>query len=187
MSDIPLKTVTVDEMASQVGELATEFDKSNANTRARQPYVTALESVEEELAGLLTLIDEEAVKETMSASLGFYLSKAPELRVQRQTILEGLKAWTVEALGLPNPPYISEAFLAKLGVPRERSHRFGSRPSPYPGSARKNTTPSWTDRGNRWGGRGNQSARRSSNDFEEESQDRNSHRRRARGITNRWL
>lgn len=185
MGDIPLKTVTVDEMTSQVGDLATEFDECNTNTRARQPYVTVLESLEEELEGLLTMIDEEAVRETLVASLGFYLAKASELRVQRQTIVDGLKEWTVEALGLSKPPHVSEAYLARLGVSREKSHRFGSRPSPYPGSAKKNTKPSWTDRGNRWGGRGNQSARRSSDDFEE-SQDRNSHRGRARGFTSRW-
>lgn len=185
MSDIPLKTVAVDEMTSQVEELAAEYDKSNTDTRAKRPYVTALKSIEEELENLLTMIDEEAVKETMTASLGFYLAKASELRVQRQAIVEGLKKWTVEALGLSNPPHIPEGLLSKLGFPRERSSRFGSRPAPYPGSARKNTMPSWTDRGNRWSGRGEQSARRSSNGFEGESQDRNSYRRRTRDFSNR--
>ena len=187
MSSIPLKTVTVDEMTSQVEELATELDKHETHTRAKKPYLTTVQSVDQEVQELLTMADEEAVKETLISNLGYYLGKVSELRVQRQAIVDGLKQWTVEALGLSKPPHIPESFLARLGVSKERSYKFGSRPAPYPGSARKRTTPRWTDRGNEWSRddrSGRPGGRRSSRDFDEgDSQHRDDYRKQRRHFT----
>ena len=183
MNSIPLKTVTVDEMSSQVEELATEIDKYTTHTRGKQPYLTVLESIDEKVEGLLTMVDEEAVKETLISNCGYYIGKASELRINRSAIVDGLKKWSVGALGLSNPPHISEAFLAKLGVRGERGHTFGSRPAPYPGSSKKRTEPRWTDRGNQWGGdgrSGRSGGRRFSKDFGEDSQDRSGYRTRTR-------
>ena len=188
MNNIPLKTVTVDEMTSQVEELATEADKHNTFPRAKQPYLTTLKSFDEEVQGLLTMVDEDAVKETLISNLGYYLGKATELRVQRQVIVDGLKKWTVEAIGLSTPPYIPETYLARLGVPKERSFKFGSRPAPYPGSAQKRTTPRWTDRGNEWSRNdrsGRPGVRRSSRYFDGGSQDRDSYRKPRRDFADR--
>lgn len=188
MSGIPLKTVTADEITSQVEELATEADEHNTHTRAKQPYLTTLKSIDEGVQELLTMVDEEAVKETLVSSLGYYLGKVSELRVSRQVIVDGLKKWTVEAIGLSKPPYVSEAFLARLGVPRERDHKFGSRPAPYPGSTNKRTMPRWTDRGNEWGRNDRSSrpgGRRFSEGFDgEDSQDRDNYRKRRRHSVN---
>jgi len=189
MNSIPLKTVTVDEIASQVEELATESDKHNTHTRGKQPYLTTFKSIDEGVEGLLKMVDEEAVKETLVSSCGYYLAKASELRVQRQVIVEGLKKWTVGALGLSNPPHISEAFLAKLGVSTEKSYMFGSRSAPYPGSSKNRTTPRWTDRGNQRGrdGRsGQHEGRRFSRDLDQrDSQDRDNYRKRTRSFADR--
>ena len=185
MNSIPLKTVTADEMTSQVEELAAEADKHNTNTRAKQPYLTTLKSIDEGVQELLTMVDEDAVQETLISNLGYYLGKAPELRVQRQVIVDGLKKWAVEATGLSKPPHISEAYLARLGVPKERDYKFGSRPAPYPGSSQKRTTPRWTDRGNERG-RNDRSGRRFSGDFDrEDSQDRDGYRKQMRHSANR--
>ena len=150
MNNIPLKTVTVDEMASQVEELAREADKHNTHTLAKQPYLNSLGSIDQGVQELLTMVDEEAVKETLMSNLGFYVGKVSELRIQRQVIIDGLKKWAVEGAGLSSPPHIPDSFLARLGVPRERRGGFGSRPPPYPGSSRNRTAPRWTDKGNDW-------------------------------------
>lgn len=188
MSSIPLKTVTVDELTSQVEELATEVDTHNTHTRAKQPYLTTLKSVGDDVRELLTMVDEDAVKETLVANCGYYLGKAQELRVRRQDIVDGLQKWTVQALGLPKPPYIPEQYLARLGVPKEKDYKFGSRSAPYPGSAKKRSTPRWTDRGNEWS-RGGRSDRhggsRSSRDFNEGgSRDGDNYRKRTRHFEN---
>jgi ATP-dependent RNA helicase MSS116 len=188
MSNIPLKTVTVDEMTSQVEELAAEVDKDNTHTRAKQPYLTTLKSLDEGVQELLTMVDEEAVRETLISGLGYYLGKVSELRIQRQAIVDGLKKWSVEAVGLSKPPHIPEAYLARLGVPREKDNKFGSRPAPYPGSSQKRTTPRWTDRGNEWSRNersGRSGGRRFSEDFGgEDSQDGDSFRKRRRYSSN---
>lgn len=185
MNSIPLKTVTVDEMTSQVEELAAEADN---HTRTRQPYLATAKSVNEEVQELLTMVEEEEVKETLMASFGYYLSKCGELRTQRQVIIDGLKKWTVGALGLPEPPYIPDRLMAVYGLRREKPHKFGSRPAPYPGSARTRTEPRWTDRGNQRG-RDDRSGRpggqRSWRDFDREgSRDRDGYRGRTRHFDN---
>jgi len=187
MNSIPLKTVTVDDLTSHAEELATEADKHLTHTRAKQPYLATLKSVDQEVQELLTMVDKDAVRETLVSGLGYYLGKASELRIQRQAIVNGLKKWSVEALGLPEPPHISEAYLARLGVPREKE-KFGSRPAPYPGSTKKKTTPRWTDRGNDWS-RNERSdrpgRRRFSEDFDEgDSQDRGGYRKQRRHSSN---
>lgn len=189
MNSIPLKTLTVDELTSQAEELATEVDKHNTHTQAKRPYLTTLNSIDQEVQELLAMVDESAIKETLVSNLGYYLGKASGLRVQPRDIVEGLKKWTVGALGLSEPPHISESFLARLGVATERSHKFGSRPAPYPGSTMKRTTPRWTDRGNEWG-RNNRSDRPGGRRFSEgvdepERAGQDSYRERTRRFANR--
>lgn len=157
MSSIPLRTVTTKEIASQVDELAANFDadpkaffkgvttsegfESRARTiRAalpvvfRAPYTPVLANVEEEVTNLLLGLDEEAARETVMSSLGYYLGHANELRLDKNAIVESIKDWSVKSLGLATPPYISPAFLAKLGVSNRPARRQESR----------------------WGGNGNQ-------------------------------
>jgi ATP-dependent RNA helicase MSS116, mitochondrial len=185
MSDIPLKTVTVDEMASQVEELAAAADNHSTDTLARQPYHTTLKSLEEEVRQLLTMVDEQAVHETLLASLGHYIPMAERLRTQPQTIVDGLKKWAVGALGLSQPPHIPDNLLSRLGIRRERDSKFGSRRPPYPGSTRTTNVPSWSDRGNqrRRDDRSGQFGRRPSFD-REDSRDRDNYRR-GRNFANR--
>lgn len=190
MSGIPLKTVTADEMKFKVEELAAEVDNGNTHPHAKKPCLTTVKSVEEEVQELLTMIDEEAVKETFLANCGYYVGKTSELRLRSEAVIDGLKKWTVGALGLPEPPYIPNGLLERLGVRTEKDYKFGSRRPPYPGSAKTDGSP--------WAGRGNQRrrddrpgqfrGRRSSTDFDREnSRDRDGYRKRERHFANRTV
>lgn len=184
MNGIPLKTVTVDEMTSQVEELATEADEHNTHTRAKKLYLTTAKSIEKEVKELLTAVDESAAQETFVGNLGYYLGKVSELRIHRHAVVDGLKKWSVGALGLSEPPFVSEALLAKLGIRGDGNHRFGSRPAPYPGSTRKRTTSDWSGRGNERG-RSSRTDRPGDSRFqkrfgEEASRDEDGYRRRGR-------
>ena len=189
MNSIPLKTVTVDEMTSQVEELAAEADNNNTNIRPEQSCLTTVKSVEKEVQELLTMIDEEAVKETLLASIGYYIGKVGQLRIKPPAIVDGLKKWSVGALGLPEAPYIPERFLAKIGAPREKDYKFGSRRAPYPGSTNQARASPWAGRGNQRGRddrSGQPGGRRFSKDFGEEgSRDRDSYRSRGRHFADR--
>jgi ATP-dependent RNA helicase MSS116 len=55
------------------------------------------------------------IEEVFISLLGYYLSKAGDLRVTKRSIYEALQAWTTEACGLPKPPHISDSLLAKMG------------------------------------------------------------------------
>ena len=188
LNNIPLKTVTVDEMTSHVEKLAAEADEHNPRAPTKPSYLATVESTNKRVQEVLTMIDEEAVKETLMATVGYYLGKVGELRIDPQEILRGLKKWTVGALGLAEPPQISDRLLGLLGGRRKRDDKFGSRYPPYPGSFKKNTTPHWTDRGNQWGRNdrsGRPSGRQSSRSFgEADSRNRDGYRKRARGFAN---
>lgn len=150
MSAVPLKTVTTKEIAAQVDALAKTFDsdpkaffknvatsegfevRGRTNRSALpsvfpSPYAPVTANVEEEVTNLLLGLDEEAARETMVSSLGYYLGHASELRLDKHTIVDALKDWSVQALGLATPPYISAAFLAKLGVSGRSNQRQESR------------------------------------------------------------
>ncbi|SPO20335.1 related to RNA helicase [Ustilago trichophora] len=65
---------------------------------------------------LKSLGEEEGVRETFNSLLGFYLGKGDELRTGKMSVLEGLKQWSVEAGRLDRPPYMSDAYMQKLGI-----------------------------------------------------------------------
>jgi len=131
------------------------------------------------------MVDEQAVHETLLASLGHYLPMAGQLRTQPQTIVDGLKAWAVGALGLTEHPHIPNSLLSKLGVRKERGSKFDSRRPPFPGSTRTTNVSSWSDRGNQRhrDDRSGRFERRPSFD-REDSRDRDSFRR-GRNFANR--
>jgi ATP-dependent RNA helicase MSS116 len=177
LTDVPLKPLTTESLRQQVTDLAGKLDADPAGFYAdvkaptdlprdkygretagpmayKTPYLPVLNNQERAVSELLTQVDEEAVKETMASMLGYYISKTPELRVQKNVIVEGLKAWTVEACGLPTPPYISQSFLERLGFSDNRTKRFGKAWSPQ-----DLARPSRDDNSNRWMGRGRQASK----------------------------
>lgn len=167
LTSVPLKPLTTDELKSQIAKLSEKYDadpneawkavpqtsvgydkrgrSAQGPTQYSAPVATALAEIPTSVSKLLENIDEEAVGETFAASLGYYISKAPELRIQKDIIVQGCKDWAVEACGLPTPPYVSQAFLQRLGYSDGRTKRFGQRmeaPRSSPGGG-----PSWMGRG----------------------------------------
>ncbi|TIA84327.1 hypothetical protein E3P77_00068 [Wallemia ichthyophaga] len=116
------------EFAKQVAQLA----ESTGN----QDVVDKVNNIENELKDLISQVDELAVRETFASLLGYYLPKAPVMRTTKGVVVEGLKSWTTEAMGLPRPPYISDTFLLKMGLTDNRSKRFGQKDR-YSGDAAK--------------------------------------------------
>jgi ATP-dependent RNA helicase MSS116 len=169
LNHVPLKPLTTESLKEQVATLTEKFDNDPkaffkdtpateqvaVDRRGRQdysvpqiyqaPFAPKLQEQETSIRNLLTQADDEAIKETMASMLGYYLTKGPEMRVQKPIIVEGLKQWTVEACGLPTPPYISQAFLQRLGVSDNRTKHFGSAPRP-PRERRSDAAP-WSGRG----------------------------------------
>ncbi|KAI0040350.1 DEAD-domain-containing protein [Auriscalpium vulgare] len=172
LTDVPLKPLPTNELTSQVSELAAKYDanpeeffkgiklndkphhdpRRRFNTGPRLYPNTQAKTHEElpsKLAALLENVDEDAIKETLGSLLGYYLAKAPELRVQKEVIVQGLKDWTTGAMGLPTPPYISAALLERLGYKDGRTRNFGGE--------RKRSFPSRNE--SHWMGRGSTKGR----------------------------
>lgn len=168
LNGVPLKPVTSNELKSQLNTLAEAYD---ADPKGAFKGVQAVDSTnvmrndrnkpkffatgQQELVknipaavdGILPSLDEEAVKETFASMLGYYMSKSPELRVQKGVIVQGCKDWTTEACGLPVPPYVSESFLQRLGFSDGRTKRFGHSYGLDRRGAPKGSGAHWTGRG----------------------------------------
>ncbi|KAK7683535.1 hypothetical protein QCA50_013370 [Cerrena zonata] len=116
LTDIPLKPLTITELKSQVQALADEHD-----LKASVPFTPVLERIEERVQTFLPELEEDSIRECFMAGIGYYLGRSGDLRVQRSVVLEGMKQWSVKALGLPTPPYVSETFLERMGAKEHRS------------------------------------------------------------------
>ncbi|KAF7348624.1 DEAD-domain-containing protein [Mycena venus] len=132
LTDVPLKPLAVNELAEQVGMLTTECDADKAGffLAAKSP------EVDRSVGTLLGRLDEEAIKETFMSLLGYYISKSPELRVQKEVIVQGCQDWTTGACGLTAPPYVSASFLQKLGLGDGRTKHFGKTTHSMPAYSR---------------------------------------------------
>jgi ATP-dependent RNA helicase MSS116 len=153
LADIPIKPLRTEELTQQVlaAKIDSEglphldrprqtrpdrFDPRSRDRRYSQqmtinlPVAPALENLETKVKGLLQDLDSEAINETFTSILGYYFGKSGELRCDKEVILEGCKQYTVDGLGLTEAPYVSRAFLEKIGFsePRRRQpSRDGSR------------------------------------------------------------
>ncbi len=127
LADVAIKQHSHDELLEETSTLAEKFESDSlANPQARStkgrhirvdPSV-ALANLNTEISGLLDQVDREAIEEVFVSLLGYYFAKAGDLHVTRGSLYEGLQAWTTEACGLPKPPYVSDALLAKMGGAR---------------------------------------------------------------------
>ncbi|KAF8645939.1 hypothetical protein AX16_007470 [Volvariella volvacea WC 439] len=80
------------------------------------PLVPVLEEMPNAVASLAPKLDPEAVRETFTSLLGYYVGKTDEMRVRKADVLEGCQKWSVDACGLETPPFLSERFLKQLGL-----------------------------------------------------------------------
>ncbi|KAF9517976.1 hypothetical protein BS47DRAFT_1427471 [Hydnum rufescens UP504] len=155
LTNVPLQAVTVAEMKREVTALAEKHDGDTATSVASQPIAKSAKNLssllstqmEETLKAALLRLDPEVVRETFASLLGYYIAKSPELRIGKNIIVEGLRLWATGAMGLPQPPHVSEAFLHRLGVSDGRTKRFGNAAAPHDGEFKARMGPRWTGRG----------------------------------------
>ncbi|KAI5115568.1 hypothetical protein M0805_004616 [Coniferiporia weirii] len=158
LAEVPMKPITSKELEKQVTELGSRFDEDpsaffpEGERRSvdrmgrpvgpinfRGPVMPKIGAIEDEVKQIMTTVDEETVNGTFMAMLGYYISKAPALRLQRNDVFEGCRAWVTQACGLPKAPHVSDSFLKKIGMGGSRNKSFGH----SEGSSRG----SWTSRG----------------------------------------
>jgi ATP-dependent RNA helicase MSS116 len=128
LTEVKIKPLTLNELKRDVVELATTMDAklaSNSKDPPIDPALPLVENIETEIDALKSRLDEDAVKETFASLLGYYIPKSPELRCQKSIIVQGLKDWTTDACGMLAAPYVSDAFLNRLGMRDGRTKYFG--------------------------------------------------------------
>jgi len=150
MAEIPIKPLKPEDLCQELNELASKFDKeglpqiqrpslARSNYRLRDnrrpsyaeirtPVTPVIDNTEKAVTELTKQLDGEAVREVFISLLGYYFGKTSELRCDKGLILEGCREFATGALGLDEPPYVSQAFLEKIGF-SETSRRQRSRPS----------------------------------------------------------
>ncbi|KAJ7096071.1 P-loop containing nucleoside triphosphate hydrolase protein [Mycena epipterygia] len=158
LTDVPLKPLALNELTEQTKQLAERFDANPVDyfLKAKSPVPETLfgnavapvvDGIEQNIGSLLPRLDEEAIRETFMSLLGYYLSKSPELRVQKPIIVQGCQDWTTGACGLERAPHVSVAFLQKLGLSDGRTKHFGKMRDSMPTYSRTVKAP-WLGRGN---------------------------------------
>ncbi|GMK57809.1 hypothetical protein CspeluHIS016_0406430 [Cutaneotrichosporon spelunceum] len=92
------------------------------------PAEARLNGIDAKVEQLLPLLDPAAIEDVFMSLLGYYLGKSDVMSQAPETIFEGLKQWTVDAGGLPQPPHVSPNMLSRLGLSPKRNSRGGSAP-----------------------------------------------------------
>ena len=111
--------------------------RSSATGRSISAPVTArLDTLEESLrTNVLPTLDELSVRETFASLLGYYITKAHELRTTKDVVVQGLKQWATGAMGLAEEPYVSDQFLRKMGMNDGRTKNRGRSTEGYRGQS----------------------------------------------------
>lgn len=154
LQDMPLKNYPTAQLTEEVEQLASEFDANPVTPKPAAPIpvpsysqrkrygasaalppssisVPSLPRVQDLSTRLseevLPELAESEVQEAFASQLGFYMGHAHELRTRKSDILAGLQAWSTSGMGLAEAPYVSPAFLKKIGMgsDRQRSGGFG--------------------------------------------------------------
>lgn len=181
LNDLPLKPFPVTAAQRELATLAASWDadpptpsssstspSSDRSTRGASrdrrsaarvsviatPVTPRLDSMSESLAtNVLPTLDSLSVRETFASLLGYYITKAHELRTTKDVVVQGLKQWSVGAMGLEEEPYVSAAFLSKMGMNDGRTKNRGKPRDGYGGFSGSERRP-WEDRGASRGGYG---------------------------------
>ncbi|EGF98209.1 uncharacterized protein MELLADRAFT_40958, partial [Melampsora larici-populina 98AG31] len=92
--------------------------QSSSTTRKVQmelPIKPRIDSLDQNLSeNIMPSMSEESIKDSFGSLLGYYVGKSSDLRTSKDTILNGLKQWATMSMKLPEEPYLSHAFLARL-------------------------------------------------------------------------
>ncbi|MBW0510428.1 hypothetical protein O181_050143 [Austropuccinia psidii MF-1] len=128
------------QRSTNIGRNSRYQSRSNQMESSRSKHVQMalpvsprLHEVDQNLQeNLLPSIGEEPIRECFGSMLGYYVGKGPEMRVTRDVILDGLKQWAVDGMALQEEPYVSAAFLQKLGFSNNRqTSRMGGGARPF--------------------------------------------------------
>jgi ATP-dependent RNA helicase MSS116 len=157
LNDLPLKPYPIVEAERELLSLAAAWDAAphsssasppppaRSNDRRERSYNSRvavinspvsprLESMSESLTtNVLPTLDDLSIRETFASLLGYYITKAHELRTTKQVVVQGLKEWAMGSMGLPEEPYVSSAFLAKMGMNDGRTKNRGKPREGYGG------------------------------------------------------
>lgn len=145
--DLPISTFSVEEAKAELDLLARDRDESDSappvatlsplmktgmsrramsplprrgTTEMSIPVRPRLSSFETSLeTSILPALDESLVQDAFASMIGFYLSKAETLNLRKTDVVKGLKDWATGGLRLEQEPYVSQAFLEKMGVRRD--------------------------------------------------------------------
>lgn len=99
-------------------------------------------ALDDKVADVVERADKEEVENNFMSFLGFYIGHISELGTSQDRVVAGLKEWAVAAADLDRPPYVSEAFLKRLGVndrnsrPRKKFDGPNTRTSSFTGRDR---------------------------------------------------
>lgn len=144
LSQVPLKPLTVQDLTTEVLGLTKSHDedpksffggeipmvsrgggmersrsfgsrKQTSNPMFKPSLTPSIEDIPRAVTDLVSTADPESINESFSSLLGYYAGKVSELNVRKSDILEGCKEWATQAGGLKEPPYLSQAFLDKVG------------------------------------------------------------------------
>lgn len=105
LRQIPIQPVTTEELKEQLLPMTTAENLAAMTTK---------------LQGFLPELDPEALEEVFTSQIGYYLGRGDVLHQSGHRILDGLKEWSVEGMGMEAPPHLSANFLAKLGLKEGR-------------------------------------------------------------------
>ena len=100
----------------------------SATSALLAPVSERLSTIDDSLkTNILPVIADEAVHETFASMLGFYFSRVVDLRTSRESILKSLQDWATGAMGREDAPTVSQSFLQRIGMRRDRDFDKRSR------------------------------------------------------------
>ena len=191
LSDMPIKELSHNDLLDETTSLSKMVENDSkaywdsvkaakpsgreSTTRNRQFHnnkpATALVNLDSETSAVLDQVDRDAIMEVFVSLVGYYFPKSNDMRVTRQSVYEGMQAWTTEACGLPRALVISDSLLSRMGgldggppAPRPSQRgpmrkSFGYPPATrYINGEQNRRRNEWTDReasrSRSWQGRG---------------------------------
>ena len=130
LMDVPFTPLTVKELDTQLLELSETVSSTKDVHPAVRTWVNSASSsivalIESAVKSFLPQLGEESIRGTFVSILGYYVMKSREIRAQQSVIVQGVKDWATGACGLRRPPYVSDAFLTRLGDHGGRKKRPG--------------------------------------------------------------
>ncbi|KDQ09421.1 hypothetical protein BOTBODRAFT_191057 [Botryobasidium botryosum FD-172 SS1] len=149
LGEVPLKPMTIKEVEQDLEDLVAKHDADpqaffpavqpppRRGSRDRRDFAPAgprpfeapvaarVAEIDSQIEMTMSAVDPVPINETFASLLGYYVSKSPELRVQKGVVVEGCKTWAVEGMRMARAPYVSEQFLARLGMKDGRTKHFG--------------------------------------------------------------